>query len=71
MRELMIAMPKELINSQEVSYNHEEYVPEIARDPDCEARITHIHANANKPIPIIAEGEINKVKQNSTAVSKR
>lgn len=38
--------------------------------PSLVALITPIHANPKSPIPIIALGLINNVKQNNTAVTK-
>lgn len=38
--------------------------------PDCcVCLITYIHAAPNNAIPIMVEGEINKVKQNKTTVN--
>ena len=46
-------------------------LPPIAKDPDCDARMTHIHASAKRPIPIIAEGEINRVNKKRTPVKSK
>lgn len=44
--------------------------PLICTDPSAVALITAIHANPNRPIPMIALGLISRVRQKRRAVNR-